>query len=83
MKTDRVLTMDEYFNGWGAVPMHVDSPACDARHIPIAQKKDVDFGPNARSCNCDRWGHPCPNCVEPKIQQQLQLPISLPVKQLI
>jgi hypothetical protein len=33
-------------------------------------------------CNCDRWGHPCPSCVEPKSQTQLGLPISLPAKQL-
>jgi hypothetical protein len=65
MKTDRVLTADECFNEWGAVPMHVDRPTCDARHIPIAEEKDADLRRNARSCNCDRWGHPCPSCVEP------------------
>ena len=82
MKTDRVLTMDECFNEWGAVPMHVDPPTCDARHIPIAEETDAGLRRNGCSCNCDRWGHPCPNCVEPKIQPQLELPPSLPAKQL-
>jgi hypothetical protein len=66
MKTDRVLTVDECLNEWGAVPMHVDPPTCDARHIPIAEEKDADLRRNARSCNCDRWGHPCPSCANPK-----------------
>ena len=71
MKTDRVLTMDECFNEWGAVPMHVVPPTCDARHIPIAEETDADLRRNGRSCNCDRWGHPCPSCVEPKIPTAL------------
>jgi hypothetical protein len=82
MKTDRVLTMQECLNEWGVVSMHVDPPRRDARHIPIAEEKDVNLGRNVRSCNCDRWGHPCPNCVEPKIQPRLQLPTSPPVKEL-
>ena len=76
MKTDRVLTMDECLNEWGMVSTRVESAGCDARHIPIAEEKDVDFKRNARSCNCDRWGHPCPNCVEPKIQPRLELSAS-------
>ena len=43
MKTDRVLTMDEYLNEWGMVPTRVESAGCDARHIPIADEKDVDL----------------------------------------
>jgi hypothetical protein len=82
MKTDRVLTMDECLYEWGTVPTRVDPPACDARHIPIAEEKDVDLRKNARSCNCDRWGHPCPNCVETKTQPQVEVPTSLPAKQL-
>jgi hypothetical protein len=82
MKTDRALTMKECLNEWGAVPMRVEPPACNARHIPIAEKKDVEPRRNKRSCNCDRWGHPCPGCAEPKIQPRLELPTSLPVKQL-
>ena len=33
-------------------------------------------------CNCDRWGHPCPNCVERNVQPKAQLPISLPTKKM-
>jgi hypothetical protein len=75
--------MDEFLNGWGAAPMQVNPPACDARYIPITKKKDVDVRTNARTCDCDRWGHPCPNRVEPNSLPQLALPISLPAKQLI
>jgi hypothetical protein len=82
MKTDRVLTMDECLNQWGAAPMQAEPPACDARHIPITKEKDVDVRTKARSCNCDRWGHPCPNCSQANTQPQLGLPISLPAKQL-
>jgi hypothetical protein len=32
-------------------------------------------------CNCDRWGHPCPDCVERNIKPNAELPISRPVKQ--
>ena len=28
-------------------------------------------------CKCDRWGHPCSGCVEPKAKT----PVSPPVKQ--
>jgi hypothetical protein len=77
MKRDRVLTMDECLNEWGTIRMHVDPPGHDARHVPIA-----GFGTSVRGCNCDRWGHPRPNCVEPKIKPPLELPTSLPAKQL-
>jgi hypothetical protein len=62
MKTDRVLTMDECLNELGLVPTRVEPPGCDARHIPIAEEKDVDLKRNARSCSCDRWGHPSKLC---------------------
>jgi hypothetical protein len=32
-------------------------------------------------CNCDRWGHPCPGCLERNIRPKPEAPISLPVKQ--
>ena len=32
-------------------------------------------------CNCDRWGHPCPGCVEHIVQPKAELPISSPFKQ--
>ncbi len=32
-------------------------------------------------CNCDRWGHPCPGCVERVVvQPKPDLPISIPTK---
>ena len=31
-------------------------------------------------CNCDRWGHPCPSCVERIAQPTLEVPISMPTK---
>ncbi len=31
-------------------------------------------------CNCDRWGHPCPGCVERIAQPAPELPISMPTK---
>jgi len=27
-------------------------------------------------CNCDRWGHPCPSCVEHSVQPDSKFPIS-------
>ena len=42
MKTDRVLTIDECLNEWGMVPTRVEPAGCDARHIPIAEEKDLD-----------------------------------------
>jgi hypothetical protein len=31
-------------------------------------------------CNCDRWGHPCPGCVERNVQPKAELPVSSPAK---
>jgi hypothetical protein len=31
-------------------------------------------------CNCDRWGHPCPGCVERVAQPAPELRISMPTK---
>jgi len=32
-------------------------------------------------CNCDRWGHPCLGCEEPKVQPKAKFSISAPAKQ--
>ena len=32
-------------------------------------------------CNCDRWGHPCPGCVNRDIVPGTETPVSSPVKQ--
>ena len=32
-------------------------------------------------CNCDRWGHPCPGCVERVVGQPIpEVPILIPAK---
>ena len=63
MKTDLVLTMDEYFNA-RRVALPVKPPARDARHVPIAPADDVDLHREQHACRCDRWGHPCPGCTD-------------------
>ena len=32
-------------------------------------------------CNCDRWGHPCPGCVNRDIASGAETPASSSVKQ--
>jgi len=32
-------------------------------------------------CNCDRWGHPCPGCVDHNISAKADIMISSKVKQ--
>ena len=64
MKTDVVLTMDEYLNKCAVARMHVNPPASDARHVPITAENDLDSGGEAHGCRCDRWGHPCPGCLK-------------------
>jgi hypothetical protein len=32
-------------------------------------------------CNCDRWGHPCPGCVDRDVVPKAETPVSSPVKQ--
>ena len=60
MKTDTVLTMNEYFGACCVVPKHVNPPADNARHIPITS--EVDARSEEHGCRCDRWGHP--DCLE-------------------
>jgi len=64
MKTDVVLTMDEYLDQCCVTTKHVRPPAPDARHVPITAENDLNSGGEAHGCRCDRWGHPCPGCVE-------------------
>jgi hypothetical protein len=62
MKTDTVLTVDEYFAACCPATKHVNPPGDKARHIPITS--EVDARSEAHTCRCDRWGHPCPDCLE-------------------
>ena len=64
MKTDVVLTMDEYLDQCCALAKPVSPPTRDARHVPITAENELDSGTEAHGCRCDRWGHPCPGCVE-------------------
>ncbi len=55
-------------------PTHLLQNAVPAR-VPIREIETV------ASCNCDRWGHPCPGCVERVVvQPKPDLPISIPTK---
>jgi hypothetical protein len=64
MKTDVVLTMAEYLDQCCAFRKPVSPPAPDARHIPIAAEGNVDLKNEAHGCRCDRWGHPCHDCID-------------------
>lgn len=64
MKTDRVLTTEQWINEWLAASPHVDPPACDARHVPITSEGNLDPRKKDHGCRCDRWGHPWPDCDE-------------------
>ena len=63
MKTDVVLTMDEYLNRC-FVARRVKPPGKDARHVPITEEDKTDVHATNRGCRCDRWGHPCTGCTE-------------------
>src|SRR6266513_623284 len=65
MKTDFVLTMDEYLDQCSALAKPVSPPARDARHAPITAEDDLDSGRGAYGCRCVRWGHPCAHSVGP------------------
>ena len=50
---------------------------CETRCLPSSRSAR----PRAvAGCNCDRWGHPCPGCVERIAQPAPELPISMPTK---
>ena len=54
-------------------PTHLLQNAVPAR-VPISEIETV------AACKCDRWGHPCPGCVEHIAQPAPELPISMPTK---
>jgi len=45
--------------------------------LPNVASSKVTVRPSEGSpgCNCDRWGHPCPYCVERDVQPDAELPI--------
>jgi len=73
MKTDLVLTMDEYLDECCVVPKHVSPPAPDARHISITAGDNPDLNAGEHSCRCDRWGHPYPGCAKTGRVKELQI----------
>jgi hypothetical protein len=60
MKTDLVLTIDEYLDECCVVPQRLSPPGRDARHISITADSSVEV----HSCRCDQWGHPCADCLK-------------------
>jgi hypothetical protein len=62
MKTDTILTMDEYFADSCIATKHVNPPANNARHIPITNEGDIGPRSEEHAYRCDRWGHPA--CLE-------------------
>jgi hypothetical protein len=55
-------------------PTHLLQNAVPAR-VPIREIETI------AGCNCDRWGHPCPGCVERVVvQPKPDLPSSKPTK---
>jgi hypothetical protein len=54
-------------------PMQLLQNAMPAK-VPLREIEAV------AGCNCDRWGHPCPGCVEHVVRPKAELPISLPTK---
>jgi hypothetical protein len=81
MKTDSVLTMDEYLAERLVASKHVSPPAASARHVAITAQTDVDPQAATIGRRCDRWGHPCPDCVERNVQPAAELPVSTRAKQ--
>ena len=81
MKADSVLTIDEYLAKRLVASKRVSPPAASARHVAITAQIDVDPQAATIGCRCDRWGHPCVDCDEHKVQAKTQLPLSAPAKQ--
>jgi hypothetical protein len=81
MRMDQVLTIDEFLRECYAAAVHVTPPIPGARHIAVKAGSDLDLAEKPDGCRCDRWGHPCLECDEHKVQAKTELPISAPAKQ--
>jgi hypothetical protein len=66
MKTDAVLTMNEYFATCCA--KHVNPPADNARHVPITDESNIRS--EEHGSRCDRWGHPCPDSLQDCLEKR-------------
>jgi hypothetical protein len=80
MKTDLVLTMDEYLAQCRIATKEVSPPSSDARHVLITTKHDIEFSTKAHGCRCDRWGHLRSDCIEHKPETRTASPDSRPAK---
>ena len=73
MKTDLVLTMDEYRDQCCVVPKRGSLPGRDVRRISITAGDNPDLNAGEHRCRCDRWGHPCPGCAKTGRVKELQI----------
>ena len=73
MKTDLLLTMDEYLDRCCVVPQRLSLPGRDARHVSITTEEQVDASAEVRGCRCDRWGHPCPGCLKSQAASEQEI----------
>ena len=55
-----------------------DEPVRPTQLLQDAVRAKVPFRETevVAGCNCDRWGHPCPRCVERVVELTAELPIS-------
>lgn len=48
------------------------------QNAPLA-KVILDDAEAVAGCNCDRWGHPCPRCVNSDPGTKAERPFSMPL----
>jgi hypothetical protein len=68
MKTDRVLTIDEYLNEICVLPKQINPPTPEARHISVAVEENPHVDATEHDRRCNRWGHPCEGCQVDTVQ---------------
>jgi hypothetical protein len=47
----------------------------------VSMEVTLHYSGARAGCNCDRWGHPCPDYVERNVKPIVELPISPSVTQ--
>jgi len=57
-----------------------DKPADSAWRLLEAGTDTALLSEPVAGCNCDRWGHPCPDCVTRSLEPKTELPFSEPTK---
>jgi len=71
MKTDSLLTVEQYLDKCRLVPTLAKSPARNARHVLVEPTSDVDLAIEPQARTCDRWGHPYDDCVDTKLSSEI------------